>query len=81
MIKQVSKIFSYFTGPSSWWVHYPDACGKSQSPIDIDTEVAEFDVDLVTYPLKICWANASKKILLNTGNGLQVEVKNRNSCK
>ncbi len=70
----------YVAGPDSWWVYYPAASGTHQSPIDIDPEIADFDTDLATYPLKISYADSSTKYLKNIGTGLKIEVDGSKSC-
>ncbi|ELT98446.1 hypothetical protein CAPTEDRAFT_225271 [Capitella teleta] len=68
------------TGPENWWVHYPSAGGRKQSPIDINPEVAEFDSDLVVAPLKLQYSRArEEKLMHNTGATCAVRILNSES--
>ena len=66
------------SGPDSWWVHYPAASGLHQSPVDIDPETAEFDSDLVTYPLKIYYPDEVIKLMYNTGHSCRININSKN---
>jgi Eukaryotic-type carbonic anhydrase len=42
-----------YTGPETWWLHFPSASGGQQSPIDIVAEEVTFDPELCQHPLTI----------------------------
>ena len=57
------------------------ANGQHQSPIDIKPEDADFDPDLVTYPLQTNYYREESRTLLNTGHAWQVNMSGSRSCK
>jgi carbonic anhydrase len=68
-------------GPDMWWVYYPLANGRNQSPIDIVPERAEFNPDLLTYPLRVNYFDARTLYVQNTGHTWQVDARITGSCK
>ena len=63
-----------FSGPESWWVHFPSAAGTEQSPVDIRREEAEFLPCLKNNPLKFCYEERSHKQIRNNGHTCIIDV-------
>ncbi|PAA94217.1 hypothetical protein BOX15_Mlig016298g1 [Macrostomum lignano] len=61
-------------GPHTWSRRYPDAAGSSQSPINIDTNRAEFSSALEAKPLSFQHPQLSNCSLTNTGASFLVAV-------
>ena len=59
------------TGPHTWAKHYPDAAGKNQSPINIDTSIVKYDPDLQA-DLKWVATKYEGMKLQNTGRGFRI---------
>ena len=76
----IQDVHIVFTGPESWWVHFPAAAGTEQSPVDIRREEAEFLPCLKNSPLKICYEDRSHKRIRNNGHTCIVDVGGM-SCK
>ncbi|XP_782997.3 carbonic anhydrase 2 [Strongylocentrotus purpuratus] len=61
-------------GPAHWHESFPQAGGKRQSPIDINTTDARFDTALVDRPLKISYDPSRTKALVNNGHTFRVDI-------
>jgi len=60
------------TGPANWAKFYPPAGGNTQSPINIETEKAEYDQQLSEKPLSFTYDDNCFKFVENTGASFNV---------
>ena len=73
---------NYFLGPANWRLEFPPAGGIEQSPIDINSDAAEFDASLVANPLSFTYDENCFKFVENTGSSFNVTgTSNANSSK
>lgn len=68
-------------GPATWNNIAPAANGRRQSPIDIKTKEALYDVKLAQRPLKMQYVPSNSKTLFNNGHTAQVSIDSANSRK
>ena len=68
-------------GPSTWANVAPAANGRRQSPIDIQSKEALFDVKLGLRPLKMRYVPANSKTIINNGHTVQVSIDGANSSE
>lgn len=66
-------------GPATWNNIAPAANGRRQSPIDIKTKEALYDVKLAQRPLKMQYVPSNSKTLVNNGHTAQVSIDSANS--
>lgn len=71
--------YSKENGPSTWANVAPAANGRRQSPIDIQSKEALFDVKLGLRPLKMRYVPANSKTIINNGHTVQVSIDGANS--
>lgn len=64
-------------GPHTWALHFPDAAGDAQSPVDINTHETIFDSDLETTPLSISYTPEDSFTAGNTGSSFKVNIKKK----
>ncbi|CAF0750847.1 unnamed protein product [Brachionus calyciflorus] len=58
--------------PSNWCAKYPHASGTAQSPIDIQTNDAVYNEDLVKNPLTFSYDQDNFLTILNTGSSFKI---------
>jgi carbonic anhydrase len=62
--------------PETWQIKYPQARGKHQSPIDIQTKDADYNADLSARQLTFSYASDCFQNIVNTGAGFMVNPSN-----
>lgn len=63
------------TGPENWAKSFPPAGGKTQSPIDIESDKAQYDAKLAEKPLKFTYDASCFRFVENTGASFNVTGK------
>lgn len=56
-------------------MHFPDAAGHAQSPIDITTNDVIYDSDLCSKPLTPSYKEEETFEVINTGESFKVNIK------
>jgi carbonic anhydrase len=59
-------------GPATWGIHYEQARGNHQSPININESTTIFDNELLKHPLTFNYSNENFVTLKNTGHSFTV---------
>ena len=63
------------SGPHTWAVHFPDAAGHAQSPVDICTNDVIYDSDLCAKPLTTTYKEEDSFQVINTGDSFKVNIR------
>ncbi|XP_071814294.1 carbonic anhydrase-related protein-like isoform X2 [Apostichopus japonicus] len=66
---------SIYHGTTEWGLHFPEASGDSQSPININSREAKYDQKLKDNPLEAKYVLCRESEILNTGATVQVTFK------
>lgn len=62
-------------GTTEWGLHFPEASGESQSPININSRETKFDQKLKDNKLELCYVVCRESEILNTGATVQITFK------
>ena len=66
---------SYISGPATWKNLYPIASGQNQSPIDIRSSRAVYDVSLTANLLNFKYEVEKDIEIANTGHSVEADIK------
>lgn len=67
---------AYILGPHTWFNNYPIfSTGKRQSPVDIATELVEFDPNLEGKAVTVSYKPEKHLHIVNTGSSVRADIK------
>lgn len=74
-VPSIPKYISIYHGTTEWGLHFPEASGDCQSPININSRESKYDQRLKDNPLEVKYVICRESEILNTGATVQVTFK------
>ena len=75
--KSISRLIHSFsiTGTAEWGLHFPEANGDYQSPINLASREAQFDDTLNNRMFSVNYVPCRESEMINTGNTVQISLR------